>query len=164
MSVSWETKDCEAYETALKAAEVSGEFDYKVPTWDIFCDLREALIWGMLGVKFPAKSSWGITEENWEAVYLRLRIYEKVTGCSRIYNNGRHKSREMYFQPEEIKSMIGFSVNSGNQTDAQFKKYIQDKLLDDAQQHLKSYKRDLEKENPYEWEYKYGKPRSEEAA
>lgn len=168
MSVNWECGDTAAHKHAYQAmkdagigSDENGDWERIIPTWDIYCDLREALIWSLVGVKFPANSSWVITEDNWEAVYRRVHIYEKITGCSRRYNNGTRrgdKTRDMYFQPEEIKSMIGLRVNAGNATDAEFRKNMYDRLWDMADQMLKSYYRDLDKDDPYEWERKYGKP------
>lgn len=166
MSVNWECGDTAAHKHAYQAmkdagigSDEDGTWESIIPTWDIYCDLREALIWSLVGVKFPAKSSWCITEDNWEEVYRRVHIYEEITGCSRKYNNGAGKpTRDMYFQPEEIKSMIGLSVNAGNATDAEFRKNMMGRLMDSANQHLRSYYSDLDKDDPYEWERKYGKP------
>lgn len=139
MSVNWQDTDSPARIKALAAAEASGEFDCEVPTWDIYCDLREALIWALLITGFPPKSGWGITEKNWEQVYKRLYVVERIgaIGCYRRYNNGRYNStRDMYFTPQEVKSMIGLSVNAGNKTDAEFRKYVISRLMEDASQSL----------------------------
>lgn len=152
MSVNWQDSTSPARLKAVEAANASGEFDHTVPTWDIYCDLREALIWAMLTVGFPPKSGWGINEDNWKAIYVRLQILERVTGCRRKYSNGYgNPTRDMYFTPDEIKSMIGFSVNAGNKTDAEFKKHIWNKLLEGATDNLTPSKRD----DPYYWEKLY---------
>ena len=132
MSVNWDCGKTAAHKHAKEAASISGEFDYKVPTWDVFCDLRVALIWALLIVKFPKDSCWKITEKNWEVVYKRLHILERVNGCYRKYGNGIKKTRDMYFKPEEIKSMIGMAVNAGDMSDAKFKTYIYRQLMDRA--------------------------------
>ena len=128
MSVSWQDTDSPARLKAHAAANASGEFDHTVPTWDIYCDLREALIWALLITGFPPKSGWGINDKNWKELYRRLQILERVNGCYRIYNNGDHGTRSVWFSPEEIRSMVGLSVNAGNKSDAEFKKYIFGKL------------------------------------
>jgi hypothetical protein len=157
MSVNWNDSTSKARVYALAAAEASGEFDKTVKTWDIYCDLRYALTWALLITGFPPKSDWGITEKNWEKVYKRLYVLEQVNGCYRVYNNGSHASREMYFTPEEVKSMIGFSVNAGTKTDAEFKTYIYQRLSADATSKLDDYFHPPEsnKDNPYWQEQRY---------
>ena len=132
MSVSWQDSTSPARVKAIAAAEASGEFDHTVPTWGVYADLREALIWALLITGFPTKSAWEITERNWQAVYERLCILEQVNGCFRIYNNGDRKSRSVFFSPEEVRSMVGLSVNAGNKSDAEFRKYIHCKLQERA--------------------------------
>ena len=132
MSVNWQDSDSPARKYAIAAAEASGKFDEKVPTWDIYCDLRYALIWGLIITGFPPRSRWAITEKNWPQLYRRLYILEHVNGCSRVYGNGNKPPREMYFTPEEIRSMVGLSVNAGEKSEAEFKKYIYNQLAESA--------------------------------
>jgi hypothetical protein len=157
MSVNWKDTDSEARVYAYAAAMESGEFDSEGTTWSIYCDLREALIWALLATGFPPNSDWGITKKNWEQVYLRLAIWETARGCSRTYNNGDNASREVFFTPEEIRSMIGFSVNAGTKTNAEFKKFIFMHLEGDANTKLdrcvNPAKRDID--DPYRWEKMY---------
>ena len=154
MSVNWEDTSSPARIKAHAAANASGEFDHTIPTWDIYCDLREALIWALLITGFPAKSQWEITDKNWGELYNRLQILERVNGCYRRYNNGIHKTRDMYFTPAEVFSMVGLSVNAGNKSDAEFKKYIWTKLTDDATTKRDAFwnPSDREKADPYWWE------------
>lgn len=153
MSVNWEDNSSPARLKAHAAANESGEFDHTVPTWDIYCDLREALIWALLATGFPAKSEWAITEKNWEALYARLHVLERVNGCQRRYNNGSHKTRDMFFTVEEVKSMVGLSVNAGNKTDTEFRKYIMTKLIGEPRDKLVSFHNPSEREtDPYWWE------------
>jgi len=130
MSVSWKDETSEARLKAHAAAHESGEFDCEVKEWSDYCDLREALIWALLITGFPPKSGWGITEQNWQQVYGRLHILERVNDAYRIFNpaNGEDEVRRVYFTAEEVHSMIGMTVNAGNKSDAEFKKYIWSKL------------------------------------
>jgi hypothetical protein len=109
----------------------------------------EGTRWG-----FPPRSSWGITDQNWEEIYCRLQILERVTGCKRRYRNGNRKPRDMYFQPEEIRSMIGLSVNAGNKSNAEFKAMIWRKLKEEATDKLNFSINPPErrKADPYYWE------------
>ena len=153
MSLDWQDSDSPARVKALAAAHEYGEFDHTVPTWDAYCDLREALIWALLITGFPPKSGWGITEKNWEQLYKRLHILERIghQSCYRRYNNGAgNPTRDMYFTPEEVKSMIGLSVNAGNKSDAEFKKYVISKLMDEAEVSIRHSQ--VERDDPYEWE------------
>ena len=136
MSLDWQDSTSPARIKALAAAHKSGEFDSTVPTWDIYCDLRNSIIWALLATGFPARSEWAITEGNWPEVFCRLQIYEAVHGCQRTYNNGDLASREMFYTPEEIRSLIGLSVNVGNKTAAEFRKHIFMRLEDRAKQQL----------------------------
>lgn len=137
MPVNWECSKCAAYKVARSIAEKNGEFDSKTEEWIEFADLREALIWALLVVKFPPKSVWAITEQNWQTIYKRLYMLEKVGGAYRSYMN----KDDVYFSPEEIHSMIGFRVNAGSMSDAEYKKYIYTVLSRDAETNLVSYER-----------------------
>ena len=151
MSVNWQDSTSPARLKAVTAANESGEFDHTVPTWSIYADLREALIYALLMTGFPGRSEWAITEDNWRAVYVRLQILEQVRGCYRVYNNGAGTPRSMWFTPEEIKSMVGMSVNAGNKTDAQFRKRMFDLMTEDATAQLPCFSPDKD-EDPYRWE------------
>ena len=154
MSVNWQDSTSPARLKAYAAAHASGEFDHTVPTWDIYCDLREALIWALLAVKFPPRSPWEITESNWQEIYRRLQIMESVGGCSRRYNNGDGPTRNMWFTPQEIESMIGLRVNAGNASDAEFKKMIFKRLEESATSKLESWTEPSKETDadPYRWE------------
>lgn len=157
MSVNWEDATSPAREYAYAAATKSGEFDPSVPTWDIYCDLREALIWALLVTGFPAGSQWAITDSNWKQVFKRLYVIERIPaiGCFRIYNNGDKPARSMFFTPEEVKSMIGLAVNAGNKTDAEFKKFVMKKMTEGAEQSIRDCLDDTL--NPYYWERRHMK-------
>jgi hypothetical protein len=154
MSVNWQDETSPARVKAIKAAEVSGEFDHTVPTWGIYADLREALIYALLVTGFPARSEWAITEKNWEQLFVRLSILETVRSCYRVYNNGDLASREVRFTPEEIKSMVGLSVNAGNKTDLEFSKHLYRLLERDAKDTLHCFNNPSERTlaDPYYWE------------
>jgi hypothetical protein len=145
MAVHWDCSECALHHSALAKANESGTFDHTVKEWDEYTDLREALIWALLITKFPNKSDWKITEKNWEEVYRRLHILERVSGAYRMYHMGKDQpDRKMYFTPEEVHSMIGMSVNSGTQTEAEFKTYIYKQLAGDANRSLAKYKEELQ--------------------
>jgi hypothetical protein len=140
MSVNWKDESSKARIHALAAAEQSGEFDHTVPTWDVYCDLREALIWALLITGFPPRSDWAITDKNWNEVYCRLHVLETVNGCYRRYNNGaENPTRDIWFTPEEVESMVGLSVNAGNKSATEFRKYIMDQLIDRSKTKLDSH-------------------------
>jgi hypothetical protein len=164
MSVNWQDSTSPARLYAIAAAEASGEFVSTGTTWGIYCDLRDALIWSLLATGFPSRSTWAITEKNWEQVYSRVAIYEAVRGCQRTYNNGDKPSREVFFTPEEIRSMIGFSVNAGTKSDAEFRKWIFMHLEGDAirtlDQCIDPPQRDTD--DPYRWEKMYAPTPSKE--
>lgn len=141
MAVNWESGDCQAYKDAIAVAkDADGEFDHTVKEWRDFADLREALIWAMLVIGYPPKSGWGISDKNWEAVYARLYIYERIRGTAcRVFGD----RGSVYFQPEEVYSMIGLSVNAGNKSDAEFKKRMFQIGTEEAEFNLKYYRREL---------------------
>ena len=159
MAVNWEAGDTAAHKHARKAQDDAGiGFDEDdcwesiTPTWDIYTDLREAVIWGLIAVGFPSKSPWQITQANWKTVFKRLYIYEQITGCSRIYNNGNHKVRKVYFEPEEIQSMIGLAVNAGNKTDAEFNKSMMARSIDGAEYALANMQDNKDWKQERRWE------------
>jgi hypothetical protein len=154
MSVNWQDSTSPARLYAIAAAEASGEFVSTGTTWGIYCDLRDALIWSLLITGFPTRSEWAITEGNWNEIYCRLNILEKVNGCYRTYNNGSKTSRKIFFTPEEIKSMIGLSVNAGNKSANEFRTYIFQRLEADAVSSLDRCINPSERDtdDPYRWE------------
>jgi len=159
MAVQWECGETAAHKHAIKAQEDAGiGFDDNdcweriTPTWDIYTDLREAVIWGLCVVGFPPDSQWKITEDNWKEVFKRLYIYEQITGCSRIYNNGDHKVRKMYIEPEEIYSLIGMAVNAGNKTNAEFYKAMMVRPIDGAEYALRNMEDNKDWKAERKWE------------
>ena len=141
MSITWDCSECAAHHTAKEAAMSSGEFNKHNEVWSDYCDLREALIWALIAVRFPDKSSWQITEKNWEEVYKRLYILERTDHAYRSYFVGEGEpNNEVYFSPEEIHSMIGMKVNAGNLSTAKFKTFIFKRLMEKAQLRLDKFK------------------------
>jgi len=110
--LNWTCSNCAAYD------EAKG-FDAESDEWMAFVNLREALIYALLATKFPPKSAWKITADNWKNVFKRLRMLEEVIGPYRGMGD-----RSMNFTAEEVHSMIGLEVNAGNQTDLEFAKTI----------------------------------------
>jgi len=104
---------------------------------------------------FSPRSEWVITEKNWNEVFCRLQILERVFGCRRIYNNGSRASREVYYTPEEIRSLVGLRVNAGSKSDAEFKKLIMKELTTDADRKLDKCINPDPKADPYRWEKIY---------
>lgn len=143
MAVNWRDGDCAARNEAYEAACRGGEFNWQVEEWDEYTDLREALIWALILVKFPANSRWKISEKNWKEIFTRLHILESTLGCYRLLEKGK----ELYFQTSEVHSMIGFEVNAGNQSDAEFRKLIMYRLKENATNHLNRYVKELEDSN-----------------
>ena len=128
MSVNWECGPCSAYQTAK-------EFDEDSTEWREFCVLRDALIWALLVTGFPPKSAWKITPENWEEIFHRLFIVEKIGGP---YRTGP-KGKAVKFTPEEVHSMIGLSVNAGNKSETEFYKWVKTNLRERSKVHLSNF-------------------------
>ena len=139
MPVTWDCGECQAYIDAVAALpETDDDSKYDTKDWTRFADLREALIWGLLAVGFPA-GSWKITEKNWREVYKRLHIMEIVGGVYRSYYRKDKPNKDVYFSASEVHSMIGLSVNAGNKSKAEFKKMIMNKLEDKAKYRLDTF-------------------------
>lgn len=157
MSVSWKD-DCSP---ARKKAEASGDFSDDNAVWMEYVDLRESLIWALLRTGFPPRSQWAITEDNWQQLYIRLQILESVGACYRSYNNGDKPPRDVYFTPEEVRSMVGLEVNAGSKSDAEFKNTIWKMLNESANDKLKrcTEPHGRLQEDPYYYERMYA-PRS----
>ena len=125
MSVTWNAGNTEANKVAYQFEEAS-------PQWREYCSLRESLIYAMLVVGFPPKSRWVITNSNWKQVFKRLYMFERATYSWRTKSDKKGNIDRVYFTPEEIKSMVGFEVNAGNKSDAEFNKTIIKALQSDA--------------------------------
>lgn len=78
-----------------------------------------SLAYAMMVCKFPDKSEWGITEDNWREVYTRVNAYELLCGAMRTAKCA-DGSAPVMFTASEIQDLIGFTVNVGTQTDRQF--------------------------------------------
>ena len=128
MSVHWNHAECKAYQEAK-------EYDDDSPEWTAYSRLLQSLVWGLLIAKFPSKSGWAITEENWQTVYQRLYIVERAFGPYRTYNS----KPSDYFTPAEIHSMVGLQVNAGNQSDAEFNKHIIRSMNESSNRRLRRY-------------------------
>lgn len=125
MSVNWNATKCPAQVEA-------NEFPKDSDQLKDYVNMRDSLIWALLVTGFPPKSPWVITEANWRTLYKRIAILERVVGVYRLKWNEQTgwKKCEIYFTPADIQSMIGLSVNAGNRTDAEFRKYIMQKLFE----------------------------------
>ncbi len=146
MAIKWADGKCAARNKAYEKACESGEFDGESDAWDEYTDLREALIWGLVLVKFPPKCNWTITENNWQEIFLRLNMVETSLGCYRRLLDGG-KMLDVFFSPEEIQSMIGFEVNAGNQGRAACNNQITTRLLDNARAKLNRFLKKQEETN-----------------
>ena len=136
MSVNWDCSKCEGYHAAK-------EFGDDSPEWITFADMRESLIWILLVTKFPPKSGWSITEKNWEEIYTRIVAVEKVSDAYRIYSPAEDETevKKIYFTPDEIHSMIGFSVNAGNSSKTEFMKWMYKRATQNAEYDLKDFRK-----------------------
>jgi hypothetical protein len=147
MSVNWECGECPAYIKAKELAEVNGETDTDHEAWTTFASLRHSLIMALLVTGFPS-GSWKITERNWEEVYRRLVMLEKVGGAYRSKREVEGDSKspwvDVSFTPAEIESMVGLAVNAGNKTDAEFHKHMRNISDDAARCRLDAYRREKE--------------------
>ena len=132
MSVSWNCSDCPAYLEAKQHDEDSQE-------WREFANLREALIWALLVTGYPPKSEWAINETNWETIYRRLWMIEKLSGAYR-QSWKDEEITDHFFTPEEVRSMIGLRVNAGNKSDAEFMKWVKARWTETTDQRLERAK------------------------
>jgi hypothetical protein len=123
MAVNWQSGECAAYKSAV--AEYIDDADYvdQPEIWKEFIHLRDHLIWTLLVVQFPT-GDWAITEKNWEDVYFRFRVYERLTQNYRQEKDPVCGSRPLYTKPDEIHSMIGLRVNAGDCTTFKFWSHI----------------------------------------
>lgn len=127
MSVNWKCTDCAAYAEAKK-------YDGGSDEWKIFCNMRYALSIVLVAVRFPrdehGEGAWAITEGNWEKVFLRVNMWEQMVGGLRIQweETPTDEDKEFVtvmkdklFTVDEIRSMIGFQVNAGTQSDDEYR-------------------------------------------
>lgn len=90
----------------------------------------EGLLWALLVIGFPP-GPWEINEDNWQEVFKRMHIYEKVSGpmCQKVVDG---KPVDSPFKADEIKALIGLSCNAGCRSKAEFKKKMFEILENDA--------------------------------
>lgn len=143
MSLNWDTSECERYQK-LKAAHLARvaanleasdkEVEFESGMLE-FIELRDAVVWGTLCTRYPP-GPWKITEENWKEMFTRLLTYEKLYGAMRKKSLGGFESMDIFFTPEEIRSLIGLTTNVGNYTNRQFWAEIARRLKEQAKDHL----------------------------
>ena len=146
MAVHWDCSECQAYADAKAADDAADTEKGESDEWQAFAVMRESLIWALLSAKFPP-GSWKITEKNWKEVFKRINMLERATEAWRTKPDAERKRRiPVYFKPDEIRSMIGMSVNAGDQTDRQFDKMLLDRLRRDTDQTLRYWEEAQEPE------------------
>ena len=132
MSLNWNVAETQAWKDAQ-------DHDEDSPEWLEFVNLRETLIWATLMTGYPAKSSWEITENNWEVMFERLHIVERVFGAYRFKHGEDNTRRPIYVTPDDVKSFIGMRTNAGNKTAAEFNKMVMNKLKENARNKMADY-------------------------
>lgn len=145
MAINARWTNCPAY---LKAKDTESGSD----EWAYFNNLSYVLSMALVGVEFPQANDkihdtpWAITEENWEEVFLRISVWEHIFGALRVgWENDddveTSSPKDLPFKPDEIKSMIGMSVNAGSQTDYEFGIHVYRVMKQKAQDKLTNWLR-----------------------
>ena len=135
MSLNWNCGETAAYKEAMAKAEECNSDELN----DDFIDLRETLIWATLMTGYPKGSRWEITEENWEVMFERLHIVERVFGAYRFTFTENQTRKPLYITPDDVKSFIGLRTNAGNKSAAEFNKMVMNKLKENARNKMEDY-------------------------
>jgi hypothetical protein len=117
MALNWGVKDVKDYDEKFPAVD-NGD---GTKNWNntTFCLAMLSLSHGV-----PR-----ITEENWEKVWLRIRMIEKIIGGYRYDGkDGGHKP--VFFKKQEVKDHVGMWTNASEVSDAKFRGYLHDTLKD----------------------------------
>lgn len=129
MSLDWRSTGTEIQQR-IEAAE-----DDSVEQGNLIA-LRDSVVWATLAVGFPGKE-WKITESNWREFFQRAYQWERMVGAYRNDSKG-----PAYFTPEEIHMCIGMHTNAGGKTAAQWKKEMDLRWKERANNQLWRYDRD----------------------
>lgn len=131
MALHWDVTNVEDYETRCfyRAAEDDPSGDYKKGD-RLVSALTNTLIWASMSVGLS-----GITEKNWRQWYARMHACEKLGGAWRFRvvrdEDGKPTKEPVFVTPEDVYRHIGLSTNVGRETDAQWRKRIVQRHLDD---------------------------------
>ncbi len=85
--------------------------------------IMETMLWAVFNY-----SVWEITEDNWEEVWMRIRMMEVASGgtwlrtdTTPIDTRGVRKTYEdRPIKPEEVHQFVGFKINGGSETKRKF--------------------------------------------
>jgi len=126
MALDWKSTGSEV-QNLIEAAEDDSQEQGNLIT------LRDSVVWATLAVGFPGKE-WKITESNWREFFQRVYQWERLIGAYRNDSNG-----PVYFTPEEIHMCIGIQTNAGGKTAAQWKKDMDLRWKEHANDKLRLY-------------------------
>jgi len=129
MALNWKSTGSEV-QNLIEAAEDDSQEQGNLIT------LRDSVVWATLAVGFPGKE-WSITEKNWREFFQRVYQWERLIGSYRTSPEG-----PIYLTPEEIHMCIGIYTNSGNKTAAQWKKDMDLRWKEHANEKLRLYDRE----------------------
>lgn len=89
----------------------------KVANWSEVEDaLKTSIDFILMGIGFGT-----ITEANAAEVFRRTNILERATGAFRQHLPEVGKPEQVFVTPDEVRSLIGYSVNVSQKSKAQFK-------------------------------------------
>lgn len=130
MPIRWNCEECKAWQ------EVKGLPEDNIHLTN-FGHLRYTLSNILIAVGFPP-GEWVITRGNWQEVYTRVYMWERIFGGMRnqIVDD---KMEQVYFMPQEIYSMIGFHVNAGTKTKTEFQETICHVMRAQAERNISDY-------------------------
>jgi len=115
MALNWNVEDVKNHKRLIYSKNDDGTYKMK--------KIYETIILSTMIVGMR-----GITEENYEKFYNRLRLVESVNGAF-FFETKRGKHHPRYIKKEEIKNMIGLRTNASELTRNKFLKRFDNKEL-----------------------------------
>lgn len=98
--------------------------------WSRFHPWVDAVL--MTSISIMPKPGWGITEKNVEAFVERLMIYQVAVGPLLQGMNDKGEIEEVYVTPEQVRSLVGLTVNVSTVNDSAFRATLMRGLKDKA--------------------------------
>ena len=97
--------------------------------------IMETMLWAVF-----TYSVWEITNDNWEEVWMRIRMMEVAQGRTWMQSA---TGNDLPIKPKEVHQFVGFKINGGEETKRKFHGRVAKVMRGRIQLEMKAYKKML---------------------